>query len=560
VTGGAIGWAATGACVVAAVLGALRWLRVAQREHYLPGSTIRFARRWWWASPLALAMAFGALAGAVLSWWWPSSAFATALVVAAGPPGLGLRGRSRPLAWTRRLRTLAGVVAVLGGLAIGLGAWSQVAPLAAAAVAAGVFVVVDAGCALTAPLERALADRHVRRARDRLRRVRPTVVAITGSYGKTSTKGAIAHLLGGSRAVVASPASFNNRAGLARAVNEHLAPGTEVFVAEMGTYGRGEIAELCRWIPPDIAVLTAIGPVHLERFRSEDRIVEAKAEILERARCAVLVVDDERLARLADEAEARGLRVWRCSGVTARSSGPPDADPGAGRRDVTVASGPEGLRVEVHGELLATVCVDARPGNVAAAVAVALELGVARPELVDRLASLPAVAHRLEAVRGSGGALVLDDTYNANPAGTRSALDRLAALAQPGGRVVVVTPGMVELGPRQVAENAAFAAAAMAVVSDLVVVGRTNRRALVGGAVGAGGVRGGVIAPGGGRWRHRESRPGPAGDGSTHRRRGGRPPVVWTAPDRDTAVAWVRAELGPGDVVLYENDLPDHYP
>ena len=82
---------------------------------------------------------------------------------------------------------------------------------------------------------------------------------------------------------MATPASFNNRAGLARAVNEHLAEGTEVFVAEKGTYGPGEIADLCRWCPPDIAVITAIGPVHLERFGSEDRIVAAKAEIIEQA-------------------------------------------------------------------------------------------------------------------------------------------------------------------------------------------------------------------------------------------------------------------------------------
>ena len=65
----------------------------------------------------------------------------------------------------------------------------------------------------------------------------------------------------------------------ARAVNEQLTPGTDVFVAEMGTYGKGEIAELCRWCPPSIAVITAIGPVHLERFKTEEAIVEAKAEI-----------------------------------------------------------------------------------------------------------------------------------------------------------------------------------------------------------------------------------------------------------------------------------------
>src|SRR6202035_5977429 len=100
-----------------------------------------------------------------------------------------------------------------------------------------------------------------------------------------STKGYAAHLLGGSLTVVASPASFNNRAGLARAVNEHLTQGTEVFVAEMGTYGRGEIAELCSWVRPDVAVITAVGPVHLERFGSEERVLEAKAEILKDAPC-----------------------------------------------------------------------------------------------------------------------------------------------------------------------------------------------------------------------------------------------------------------------------------
>ena len=75
-------------------------------------------------------------------------------------------------------------------------------------------------------------------------------------------------LVGGSMSVVASPASFNNTAGLARAINEHLATGTQVFVAEMGTYGPGEIAAMCAWAPPEVAVITALGPVHLERMRT----------------------------------------------------------------------------------------------------------------------------------------------------------------------------------------------------------------------------------------------------------------------------------------------------
>ena len=186
----------------------------------------------------------------------------------------------------------------------------------AALGACAVPFVVDAAAALLSPIERRLVTPYVTAAQSRLAQVAPTVVAITGSFGKTSTKQHVAHLLAGSRTVVASPASFNNRAGLARAVNEQLLPGTDVFVAEMGTYGKGEIAELCRWCPPSIAVITAIGPVHLERFKTEEAIVAAKSEITEAAHTVVLNVDDPRLAALADRLAAAGTKsVVRCSAV-----------------------------------------------------------------------------------------------------------------------------------------------------------------------------------------------------------------------------------------------------
>ncbi len=509
-------WVLLGVCLAGLVPGALRWLRVAQREHYLAGSVFRFAGRWWRCG-LNPALALPGAAGVVVAAWWPPAVLVTVAAGVVGPVGLGLRGRTSKLAWTRRLRTLAGVVGGLEVVAVGAGLLGGVRMglVVAAWTILALPLVVDLACAVTAPLEERLAAGYVARAADRLRRVVPQVVAITGSYGKTSTKGYVAHLLGGSRAVVASPASFNNRAGLARAVNEHLADSTEVFVAEMGTYGPGEIAELCRWITPDVAVITAIGPVHLERFRTEERIVEAKSEILASAPAVVLVVDDGRLAALADRAATEGRRVHRVSAL----------DPSA---DVSALVEEDGtLTVRAGGEELARgVPGHAQPGNVACAVAVALELGVDRAEIGRRLGTLPTVAHRLEPVAGSGGAVVLDDTYNANPAGARAGLDRLASLDSPGGRRVVVTPGMVELGPRQEEENARFAEAAAGVATDLVVVGRTNRRALLGGAA-----RAGVGAA-----------------------------RVEEVAGRSEAVAWVRAQLGPGDVVLYENDLPDHYP
>jgi UDP-N-acetylmuramoyl-tripeptide--D-alanyl-D-alanine ligase len=514
--GGSVGWAAGAACLVATALSGLRWLRVAQREHYLADSSSRFALRWWTTRPVNQLGALIALAGLVVASKWPAAAFATAAVVALGPLGLGVKGRTSPLRWTRRLKTLAAVWVVLRVAIVLAGVLSGFAASICAAGAVVVPALVDMACVITGPLETRLAEGYVRRASERLRRVQPKVVAITGSFGKTSTKGYVAHLLSGSMAVVASPASFNNRAGLARAVNEHLAQGTDVFVAEMGTYGRGEIAALCSWMRPDVAVITAIGPVHLERFGSEDEIVLAKSEILADAPCCVIVIDDPRLASLAEDARARGKRVWRVSTSVDRA----DAE-------VVVAGDADGWRVAAGEKLVAAgVATSAQAANVGCAVAVALELGVAQSEIARLLGSLPVAAHRLERREARSGFVVLDDTYNSNPAGARSALAALSQFAEDGKRRVVVTPGMVELGARQASENAAFAREVAGEATDLVVVGRTNRRALVAGFT--------------------RARSNSASLLEFNRRK--------------QAASWVREHLGPGDVVLYENDLPDHYP
>jgi UDP-N-acetylmuramoyl-tripeptide--D-alanyl-D-alanine ligase len=400
------------------------------------------------------------------------------------------------------------VVPVAAGSLLGAGA-----PLAAL-MALLVPGVVDVACALMAPVEDHLAARFVAQAAERLREVAPTVVGITGSYGKTSTKVYLAHLCSSALRVVATPASFNNRAGLSRAVNENLVPGTELFIAEMGTYGPGEIRALCRWCPPSIAAVTAVGPVHLERFGSEEAVVEAKSEIFETASVAVLNIDDPRLSVVADKQAAAGRRVWRCSSI----------DAGA---DVCVRREGAELTVTRSGKPMATMTDAAAPaGNVAVAVAIALEVGVPPETIAGLLGTLPSVPNRQAVTILSTGATGLDDTFNSNPAGCRAALAALARLAKPGGQRVVVTPGMVELGPRQAEENSAFGAALAGVATQVIVVGSTNRRALLAGVAAAGDA----------------------------------PPPVLLVDTRDQAVAWVRAHTTPNDVVLYENDLPDHYP
>ncbi|HVF32009.1 MAG TPA: Mur ligase family protein [Acidimicrobiales bacterium] len=506
---------AVGACLVAATLAGIRWLRVAQREHYLPGSCTRFARRWWFGLGFNAVLAAGIGINLVLSAISPFFALLVALPVAVGPFGLKLKGTAPgPVAWTRRLRTLAAVWVAVSIAPVGVGALLGRPAFAAALVAAATPVLVDVALRITRPIEARNAQPFVDAATKKLRSVGPTVVAITGSYGKTGTKGYVAHLVEASRTVLPTPASFNNSAGLARAINENLSPGTEVFVAEMGTYGPGEIADLCRWVRPSVAAITAIGPVHLERMKDEATIVRAKSEIFTTAETCVLNVDDEHLVPLVGELREAGKAVVRCSAID-------------GTADVQVAD--EGtervVRLDGGHELTRLPPTDANPTNVAVAIALARAVGVPDDVIARRLPGLPTAANRRSIARGSTGATFVDDTYNSNPAGAAAALATLQhhAATTDARRVALVTPGMVELGDRQFEENRAFAAAASLVCTDVVIIGATNRRALQAGAA------------------------------------EGRARVV-LVDDRAGATAWVKENTSEGDVVLFENDLPDHFP
>jgi UDP-N-acetylmuramoyl-tripeptide--D-alanyl-D-alanine ligase len=495
-------WWLVAACALATIPAGLRWLRVAQREHYLPPAVATFAGRWWTSGPANIGLLTLMVVGLVGSWWSIWWAF---LVPAAqvGPVGLSVRGRTSPLAWTGRLRRAAVVAGLLVGSIFALGMSLD----SAFFVALGVFLIpamIDLALLGLGPIERAMGNRWVDQASARLKASGAKVVAITGSYGKTTTKQYVAHLLSGSFRVVASPASFNNRMGLARAINENLVPGAEVFVAEMGTYASGEIAELTSWIPPDVAAMVAIGPVHLERFRTEERIVAAKSEILDQARVGVIAVDHPLLARLARD-RAASMEVITVSGE-------------AGPARVSVGDGV----VRIDGELAGDAPSHVFAVNLAAAIGIGLALGVEPANLADRLDGLPRPEHRQTVSTSERGFTVIDDTFNANPAGARAALDLLERSGN-GGRKVVVTPGMVELGPRQHEANAGFAADSSSRADDLVIVGRTNREALLEGS----------------------------GKGRAS---------VTVVSSRQEAVDWVREHLGPGDAVLYENDLPDHYP
>jgi len=203
-----------------------------------------------------------------------------------------------------------------------------------------------------------------------------------------------------------------------------------------------------------------------------------------------------------------------------------------GKRVLTTGSSSDGVdaRVVVEGSRWTIVIngvnvgtldavVGVQPTNLACALGAALALGVDADTLVERARAVTPIVNRLNVVTAPSGVVVIDDTFNANPASALAALAVLSSL-ELSGRRVVVTPGLVELGADQFGENVRLAQRVAALPGELVAVGRTNIVALV------------------------------AGDQQ--------PPLRFD--HRDEAVAWVRSTLIPGDGVLYLNDLPDHYP
>lgn len=485
-------WILTAACALASIPAGLRWIRVAQREHYLPPNVSRFAWRWWTSGAINYVLLGIGLVGVIgtLTNVWFGFLVAAAQI---GPLGLTLKGSTSPLVWTDRLRRLVLATSLAITLIYLAGALSQT-PLV---VVLGLFLLpllFDAALFAITPLENRLGQKWVDKATAKLASMDVDVVAITGSYGKTTTKNYVTHLLDGSYRTVASPASFNNRMGLARAINETLTLGTEVFVAEMGTYGPGEIADLCEWIVPKVAAIVAIGPVHLERFGTLERIVDAKSEILDRAQVGVINVEHPLLDHLA---QTRGgpMQILKVSGSRSR--------------------------IDVDGVDIGEVPDGAFESNLAVAVGIGIALGIPGEVLRSRFPGLPVAEHRQSLIRTASDVTIIDDTFNSHPAGARRALERLAVLGE--GTRAVVTPGMVELGSMQDQANRDFAEMAAGVADWLIVVGQTNRRALLQGSS--------------------------MGDAS-----------VTVVKSRQEAVDWVRANLGPGDAVLYENDLPDHYP
>ena len=358
--------------------------------------------------------------------------------------------------------------------------------------------------AITSPFENARNAKFVKRAGQVLGQTQIIRVGVVGSYGKTSVKNIVKTLLEEKYSVVCTPASYNTPMGIAKTVFSTEFAEKQVFIAEMGARKKGDIKELCALVKPDFAVFTGVCRQHLQTFGNEQNVLAEKSEII---KSGARTVCAESLKGRVDEVE--NVRFVNGAWVE-------NVDLQATQTKFTLTLGEN--KVDVCVPLLGDSAVE----NVVLGVTLALEMGLTLEEIKNGLAKLQPVAHRLQLIE-NGGVYILDDAYNANEKGARTAIQ---ALGRFNGRKCMVTPGIVECGILQTQLNETLGEEiAKANLDKVIIVGETLVGAVKNGYLKAGGVKENLTA------------------------------VKTLKLAQEQLKDWLTV----GDAVLFLNDLPDVY-
>jgi UDP-N-acetylmuramoyl-tripeptide--D-alanyl-D-alanine ligase len=313
-----------------------------------------------------------------------------------------------------------------------------------------------------------------------------TVVAVTGSSGKTSTKDLLAQVLGTAGETVAPVNSLNGEIGVPLTVCR-VTPATRFLVAEMGARGVGHLAYLTTIAPPDIAIVLNVGVAHIGEFGSKEAVAQAKGELVEALRpdgLAVLNADDLNVAKMRSRTQARVVTVGSSADADIRAVDVRLDALGRASFVAETTSGRAGVELQLSGAH--------HVGNALAVVATALECGLALDQVATALGvARPASRWRMEIHERADGVTVVNDAYNANPDSMRAALEALRSIglaAQPRRRTWAVLGEMLELGNLSRSEHERVGGWASALgVDRLVVVGERARPIAEGAARSTGG-------------------------------------------------------------------------
>lgn len=377
-------------------------------------------------------------------------------------------------------------------------------------------VVLFLAYIINEPIEYLIRKYYIVRAVNTLNRTSIIKIGITGSFAKTSVKEILKTILSQKYRVLATPSSFNTPLGIARTV-KNLDSTHDVFIAEMGARQKGDIKELARLVNPKYGVITGVNHQHLESFGSIENTIDTKYELFENLSSdgvGIFSSDNQNskmlYERFAGEkylagADGEGALVYAKNILI-------------DERGTTFTLIVDGEEIECSTVLLGTHSVR----NICLASAVAYKMGLTAKEIASGIDKIRSIGHRLELVPNNKNIVIIDDSYSANEEGVKSAMEVLDNFK---GRKIVLTPGLVELGKVENVVNYEFGKTLAKHADYVIVVGKHNAEMIIKGLI----------------------------EGGMEKEK------ITFAKNLNKGNAVLNEMLMEGDVVLFENDLPDNY-
>ncbi len=369
------------------------------------------------------------------------------------------------------------------------------------------------------PFENLNYKRYISWAKHKLKKYPDLIkIGITGSYGKTSTKYILNTILSQNYSVCITPHSFNTPMGLTKVILDYLKPNHDVLITEMGAKQVGDIKYLCDIIHPQYGILTSVGSQHLATFGTLDNIKKTKNELIKALPkengLAIFNGNNEKCCELYKACEIN-KKIVNTNDTSAYAHVKNAKITNSGTTFTLVV---EGKEIECQTKLLGEHNVE----NILMCSALAYNLGLTLEQIRIGISKLKPINHRLE-LKKERGLIVLDDAYNSNVEGSRCALEVLKLFESE--QKIIVTPGLVELGTLERKENVNFGKNIAKVADYVIIVNKTNNEA----------IQEGLIS---------ENFP---------------EEKIFFANTIIEAKLQLKKLAKRGDVVLFENDLPDNY-
>lgn len=368
------------------------------------------------------------------------------------------------------------------------------------------------------PIEKNIRRGFCKKAQKKLQEIPDLkVVGITGSYGKTSTKYIVNTILSQKYNTLMTPESYNTTMGVVRTINEKLSPMHQLFICEMGAKYVGDIKEITDIVGPTFGIVTAIGPQHLDTFKSLDNVRKTKLELVDS------LPEDEGIAFVNWEDE--NIRNSKITKNMVKFGLTKEADYYAENINITekgssfdvVIPGKESINIKTR--LLGSLNIL----NIVGAVAIADKLGLSQDEIKVGVKYIRPVPHRLDLKQNPNGSIIIDDAYNSNNRGAKMALEVLKSFEHK--KRILITPGIVELGDKTVEINQELGRNAAESSDFIILVGANQTIPIYNGIKEKG---------------YPESQ-------------------IYIAQNLQDALSKMNEILTNDSVVLLENDLPDNY-